>query len=391
MNKNRVKIGIYGISLLMMGVIGVSGALATIGASFPDASQTMVQNIISIPCLVVIPTTLLVGKLMDYISKKHIAIIGCILFLIGGLAPMMCGSLGLILLFRGVLGIGIGIIQPVSSALVAENFEGAEREKVQGTSTSAQMLGCALMVFCGGWLATSSWEKAFAVHLLAVISLVLVIVCLPNVSPKGASASDAKEKQMAKPRAKLTKAAWGIAFTMFALFIGGQVFSVYTAFIVSEKSLGTATQSGNTMAFFAVGGFLLGLVYGKLASRTKSYTLSCGLALIAISYVVIGCANAMVMIYIGDFLFGVGLSICMPCIIVASAGSVPLEASGMAIALTMCAQNLAQFLCPYVFNPVIYALGNGHNENQLAFYIGAGITVIILLVALVIAKKSSAK
>ena len=75
-NKSRIKIGIYGIGILMMGVIGISGALTAIGAHFPDASQTMIQNLISIPCLVVIPVTLIVGKLMDSVSKKLLSIIG---------------------------------------------------------------------------------------------------------------------------------------------------------------------------------------------------------------------------------------------------------------------------------------------------------------------------
>ncbi|MEG1683504.1 MAG: MFS transporter, partial [Oscillospiraceae bacterium] len=150
----KTKIGIYGISLLMMGVIGVSGALSTIGGQFPDASQTMIQNIISIPCLVVIPVTLIVGRLMELFSKKLLATVGVLLFIVGGVLPMFLQSLPAILVLRGVLGIGVGIVQPVGSALIAENFDGAERERVQGNSTSAQMLGCAVMVFAGGWLAT---------------------------------------------------------------------------------------------------------------------------------------------------------------------------------------------------------------------------------------------
>ena len=34
-NKSRIKIGIYGIGILMMGVISISGALTAIGAHFP--------------------------------------------------------------------------------------------------------------------------------------------------------------------------------------------------------------------------------------------------------------------------------------------------------------------------------------------------------------------
>ena len=131
-NKSRIKIGIYGIGILMMGVIGISGALTAIGAHFPDASQTMIQNLISIPCLVVIPVTLIVGKLMDSVSKKLLSIIGILCFLIGGFLPALMSSLTVILVLRGILGIGIGIVQCVSSALVAENFEGPERDKVQG-------------------------------------------------------------------------------------------------------------------------------------------------------------------------------------------------------------------------------------------------------------------
>ncbi|MGN1231389.1 MAG: MFS transporter, partial [Anaerotignum sp.] len=324
MNKTRIKIGIYGISLLMMGVIGVSGALSTIGANFPEASQTMIQNIVSIPCLVVIPVTLLVGKLMDLFSKKLLAIVGILLFLVGGVGPMFMSSLTGILVLRGVFGVAIGIIQPVSSALVAENFEGSERERVQGNSTSAQMLGCAVMVFAGGWLATMSWEKTFIVHLVGVIALVLAVVCLPNTKPQRQATA---EKTASK--AKLTKASWAWAGTMFLLFVGGQVHSVYMAYIVSEKQLGTAAQSGNTLAFFAVGGFLLGLVYGKLASKTGKLTLATGLIGIVAAYLLIAFAISMQMIYLGAFLFGISLSICMPCVIVGTAGSVPLAASGM--------------------------------------------------------------
>ncbi|MEG1683503.1 MAG: MFS transporter, partial [Oscillospiraceae bacterium] len=94
------------------------------------------------------------------------------------------------------------------------------------------------------------------------MALVLALLCLPNTKPAK------REPSAEAPRAKLTPASWTWAATMFLLFIGAQVQAIYVAFLVSEKSLGTAAQSGNTLAFFAIGGFLLGLVYGKLAAKT---------------------------------------------------------------------------------------------------------------------------
>lgn len=378
MSKTKIKVGIYGISLLMMGVIGVSGALAVIGAHFPDASQTMIQNMISIPCLVVIPVTLVVGKLMDVMSKKSLAVIGILAFLVGGVGPAFVDSLPVILALRGVLGVGVGVAQPVASALVAENFEGAERDRVQGNVTSAQMLGCAVMVFAGGWLASLSWEKVFLVHLVAAAALVLVLVCLPNVKPQKKREQTAEQVEPAK----LTAGSWMWAATMFLLFVGGQIYSVYLAYIVDEKALGTAAQSGNAMAFFAIGGFLLGLVFGKLSEKARSLTLAVGLAGMVASYLVIAFATSMGWIYLGAFLFGVSLSVCMPCVIVGTAGSVPLAASGMAISITMCGQNLAQFVCPYVVNPLTAALAEEGSTNRMAFLLGAALIAAMAVAAL---------
>ncbi len=109
---------------------------------------------------------------------------------------------------------------------------------------------------------------------------------------------------------------------MFVLFIGAQIYSIALSFIVDEKGLGTAAQSGNAMAFFAIGGFLLGLVFGRLSGAARGLTLFVGLCGIIISYLVIAFAGMMPMIYLGAFLFGVSLSVCMPCVIVGTAGSV---------------------------------------------------------------------
>ncbi|MEG1684146.1 MAG: MFS transporter, partial [Oscillospiraceae bacterium] len=102
---------------------------------------------------------------------------------------------------------------------------------------------------------------------------------------------------------------------------------------------------------------------------------------IVISYLLIAFATSITMVYLGEFLFGVALSICMPTIIVGTAGSVSMAASGMAISITMCGQNLAQFLCPYLLNPITAALGTGSNNNQLAFLLGAGLTAVLAVAA----------
>lgn len=367
-----IKLGICAISVLMMGVVGVSGALTVIGEHFADASQSTIQSIISIPCLTVIPATLISGKLMDYMPKKTLSIIGILLFLIGGIVPAFMTQLTPILVLRGVFGLGIGVIQTTSSALIAENFVGAERESVQGITTSAQMLGSAVMVFSGGWLASVAWNVTFYVHTLGIVALILVAVCLPTVKPaKQAAASGRAHKT------KLTKSSWNWALVMFLMYISIQVFTVYMSYLLEEKSLGSSAQSGTAVAIACVGGFIMGILFGKLASKTKNLTLSIGLFCMGISYLFIGLAGNMAMVFIGSFLYGVALSICMPVAVVGTANSVDAYSAAMALSITMCAQNLSQFVCPYLLNAIIPLFRNEAITNELAYLLGAALLIVM--------------
>lgn len=374
--KGKIKLGIYGIGLLMMGVIGISSSLSTIGAKFPEASQTMIQNLISIPCIVIIPTTIVVGKLMQTISKKNIALAGIIIFLIGGAAPAFMTSFTTILVMRGILGVGIGICQVVSTAIVADNFSGVEQQKVQGTLQASQMAGAAIMVFAGGWLTEVRWNYVFFVHLLAIISLILVATMVPNTKPEKMTTTGDAQKT------KLTSATWGWVIFMFILFISVQVYSISLSFLVTEKNLGTAADSGLGLAFFAIGGIIMGLLYGSLAKRTKNCAVAVGCLMLVVAYVVIAFANSMIVCHIGSILVGMAVSAALPGIFINTGMSVDGFSAGMAISVVTCAQNFGQFCCPYIINPIAASISGGHGVNFMCFIIGAVVAAALTILML---------
>ena len=373
--KSKIKLAILSFSILMMGIIGIAGGLSVIGQHFSNLPQTSIQLLISLPCIVIIIVTLLVGKVQEYMSKKTLVVFGILCFIIGGVAPAFVSSFTAILVFRAILGLGIGILQPLSSALVVEHFDGDECSKVMGQQTAAQMLGCAVMVFLGGYLAVMGWNITFYVHFIAVISLIIVLLFLPNSKPAGNVAAAGAPAG----KVKLTGAAYGWVVTMFIFFISGQVYSVFLAFLVETQKLGTAAQSGLTLAFFAIGGFLMGLVFGKLSTLTKNITLSIGLVLLGISYLMMAYASNISMVYAGSVICGFAFSIVMPCIIVAASQSVDAYSAPMAISAVMCSQNLAQFLSPYIVTPIAVAMGG--NVNQSAYIFAAALAIAMGVVA----------
>ena len=54
--------------------------------------------------------------------------------------------------------------------------------------TPAVMIGAA--VFASGYLAKINWEAIFWVHILAVLSLIVVLICLPMDKPMRNAAAD---------------------------------------------------------------------------------------------------------------------------------------------------------------------------------------------------------
>lgn len=373
-NSGRIKFGIYTSALLMMGAIGISSSLSAIGAHFENASQTLITSLISVPCLVVIPVTLISGVLMNYISKKYLLLAGILFFLAGGVLPAFCTSFSIILFLRGIFGIGVGLIQTLTSAIVAEYFDGPEKDSVQGNATSAQMLGCIIMSFVGGNLGSKAWNYVFFVHLLAVLSLVFVTLFIPLSDSSKQKTSPKKRKTSSN--GKLSPLTWFWASACMLFFIAAQTYSNSLSFLISEKSLGNASQSGNSLAFFALGGFLMGLLFGKLMKIFKKLTLSVSFLLLAVSYLIIAFSANMAFIYAGSVIAGLSVSAAMACIMVEAGNSVPIQLSGLAIALATCFQNIGMFLSPYIVTPVGNALGNDSSHN---FYTFVFCTVILIL------------
>lgn len=368
----KIKLGIYSLAILMMGVIGISSSLSVIGQHFPDISQTMIQNMISIPCIVMIPVTIMAGRLMQTISKKSLSILGVVLFLIGGIGPAFMPLFLLTLILRGIFGVGVGIIQVVSTTLVAANFEGAEREKVQGNLQAFQMLGCAAMVFTGGFLASVRWDLVFYIHLLAVITLVTVTVCLPN--------GDSNKTRKSAPgnhKIVLNKTLWIWVAVCFLLFSTGQIYSISFSYLITEKAIGDSAAVGLGMAFFCFGGIFMGLFYGKLIKAIGRFSMGAGFLLLAASFLIMVIAPNMVVCYLGCLTLGLGTSVVMPGVFLNIAGSVNVYSTGIAISIATCVQNFGQFCCPYIINPLAAAFGDGSNNNIVAFYIAFCLSVLL--------------
>jgi len=111
-------------------------------------------------------TTPIFGKLADLFGRKKIFIIGTSLFLIGS---MLCGlsqSMGQLIVFRGIQGIGAGAVIPITFTIIGDIFTFEQRAKVQGLFSSVWGIAGLFGPLVGGFLVDFvSWHWIFFLNL----------------------------------------------------------------------------------------------------------------------------------------------------------------------------------------------------------------------------------
>ena len=129
------------------------------------------------------------GKLSDIYGRKPIFMIGIVIFLIGSALSGLSQNMGMLILFRGIQGIGAGSLFPVALAVIGDLFTPAERGKYQGLFGAVFGIAFVAGPLIGGWLTENlSWHWIFYVNIpIGIIALVVIQRLLPTVKTKNAT------------------------------------------------------------------------------------------------------------------------------------------------------------------------------------------------------------
>ena len=123
------------------------------------------------------------GKLSDIYGRKPIFMIGITIFLIGSALSGLSQNMGMLILFRGIQGIGAGSIFPVALAVIGDLFTPQERGKYQGLFGGVFGLAFIIGPLIGGFLTDNyGWHWIFYVNIpIGIVSLVVISRLLPTV------------------------------------------------------------------------------------------------------------------------------------------------------------------------------------------------------------------
>ena len=184
------------------------------------------------------------GKLSDIYGRKPIFMIGIVIFLIGSALSGLSQNMGMLILFRGIQGIGAGSLFPVALAVIGDLFTPQERGKYQGLFGAVFGIAFVAGPLIGGFLTENyGWHWIFYVNIpIGIVALVVIQRLLPTVKTRSATRN-------------------------FDL-LGGAIFTVSMIFLLvglTNKGLQNPTTNQiNDWTEPTVGGFILIGVIGTL-------------------------------------------------------------------------------------------------------------------------------
>jgi EmrB/QacA subfamily drug resistance transporter len=134
------------------------------------------------------------GKLSDIYGRKWFYLGGTVLFIA---ASALCGAAGdlplpldgmnQLILFRGLQGVGGGVISGIVFIVIGDLFPPAQRAKYQGLFSAVFGLSSVFGPTLGGWITDSfSWRWVFYVNLpVGLLAIVVLALEFPYFRPEG--------------------------------------------------------------------------------------------------------------------------------------------------------------------------------------------------------------
>lgn len=346
-SEKRLIVAILSLSLLtVMAGAAVAPALNVIKDYFSDTSQALIQMIVSIPSLFIALTSLVFPRLCHTFRSRTLVLIGLTFYVAGGTVAGVFDNIYLVLAFRALVGIGVGIIMPLSTGLLSFYFSAERLDSLIGYSSAMNQMGGVVSTLLSGILAGISWRASFLVYLLGLFSFVLCLLFLPNEKIRHKEDSGLQHDG---PRKNIRS----YFFHILSIFLLLLTFFVYpSSFALETAKEGVIPQAAIAviMAGMDLVAFLGGLSFAHMKRNVGKSIRFLSPLLFLVGYCILFLVGGWPGAVIGSALVGFANGSGIPFIISDASQKAGRLAAATVMPLLTMAMNLGQFVTPLILS-----------------------------------------
>jgi MFS family permease len=339
-------------SLTIMSVITISPALPQMAAAFSDVKNSafLVKLVLTIPALMIALFSPVTGRLIDRYGRLKILWFALVLYAVAGSAGYYLNNLYQILISRAVLGLSVGMSMTIVITLIADYFEGIERQKFVGLQIAFMSLGGIIFLTLGGILSDYGWKYPFLIYLfsLAVLPFTILFLKEPAITEK---------VNKITPQVKAPGIIWMLFINIMIMWIIFFLIPVQIPFhlkaigVQKNSLIGVAIATSTLLS--AVSSFFYSRIKGKLSFLS---IFSLGYLLMAAGFLGISFSDSYLLDIIAMMLAGFGIGMMIPNTNMWVMKIAPPQIRGKEIGKLTTFWFLGQFLSPIVIFPVLNAL-----------------------------------
>lgn len=355
--------------------LAVSPILDDIDKLFPKAGELEVSMLESLPSLMIIPFMLLAGRWSVKRNKIRMLVIGTSIFLLSGIGCMLSRTLLELIITSTILGIGAGIIIPLSTGFIVDYFTGDRRVRQLGISSAVNNLTLVVATTAVGYLADIEWHLAFAVYLLPAITL-LLIPALSHSRPEPEPSDGAQNRQTSLNKRMIA----GLMLFYFAITYLSLIVTFNTSYLTEQSGM-PSTDAGIIISLFFLAimapGFILDSIVRWLGKGVNLWSL----IIMGIGLVIMSTPHpTFVRLSFGAILVGLGYGVMQPIIYDKAATNAPPHLATLALSLVMVVNYLAILVAPFIIE-IIDKLFHT-SSHEFAYLVNGVLSLVIALFTL---------
>ena len=146
------------------------------------SEYTWITTVYIITSAIALPIT---GKLTDMFGRKYFYIAGLIIFSVTSILCGLSNSMTALIIWRGIQGIGGGMMMANSFTVIGDLFPPAERGKFMGYMSAVFATSSVIGPVLGGFITDAlSWHWVFFVNIpIGILIIILFALYFPDIKP----------------------------------------------------------------------------------------------------------------------------------------------------------------------------------------------------------------
>ena len=323
-----------------------------------------------------------------YYIEIRLLQLGLVIFALSGILYLLSNKMWQLIAVSALMGIGSGLIVPLSTGLISRFFIGKYRTKQFGLSSAITNVTLVLATILTGYLAEVNWHLPFAVYLLPLISIVLSVYLKRSMENEPAIVSKSEVKAPVAADPVTVPGKYGVDIKHLVQIMCFYGLATYLVIIVSfnlpflmKEYKFTSGNSGLMISLFFLAIMAPGFILNQIVDLFKQKTKFVSLLAIALGIALILISRTEWLIGLGCIFIGFGYGVIQPIAYDKTTRTAIPEKVTLALAFVMAMNYLAILLCPFIidfFQSILHV-----KSQQFAFIFNLCIALVATIWAYV--------